>query len=62
MDATDLDKIVDKLLVFRGRMPMYEHHGNRYFNECTQEMYSKIDELIEFIDLYSKCGILGLNK
>jgi hypothetical protein len=62
MDATDLDKIVDKLMVFRGKLPMYEDHGNKYFNECTQEMYSKVDELIQFIDAYALCGILGRNK
>jgi len=62
MDPTDLDKIVDKLMVFRGRLPRYEDHGIHYFNECTQEMYNKIDDLLEFIELYSSSGIMGLNK
>jgi len=56
MDATDLDKIVDKLMVFRGKLP---DTYSGYVHECTQEMINEIDRLIEFIDLYSKCGVIG---
>lgn len=54
MEPTDFDKIADKLLVFRGRLPKYEDHGICYLNECTQELLRKIDELLELIDLYAQ--------
>ena len=55
MDATDLDKIVDKLLVFRGKLP---DTYSGYHHECTQQMINEIDRLIEYIDLYSKSGAI----
>lgn len=55
MEPTDLDKIVDKLLVFRGKIPP-KYTG--YHHECNQELINKIDELIEFIDLYSLSGVI----
>ena len=55
MELTDLDKIVDKLLVFRGKIPPA---FDGYHRECNQDLINRIDELIEFIDLYSRSGVI----
>jgi hypothetical protein len=57
MDSTDLDKIVDKLLVFRGRMPLKDNL-TWYQGECVDEMLQRIDDFIEAIDLFSRCGVV----
>ena len=60
MDSTDLDKIVDKLLVFRGRLPRFEDHPQLTWwqKECINEMYQRIADFIEGIDLFSQCGVV----
>ena len=58
MDATDFDKIVDKLMQFRGKLPKYEDGYTTHINSCTQQMLNEIDHLIEMIDLYSRSGII----
>ena len=57
MDSTDLDKIVDKLLVFRGRMPNKDNL-TWYQRECVDDMLQRIDDFIEAIDLFSVCGVV----
>ena len=58
MDSTDLDKIVDKLLVFRSRLPRVEDNPQLtwFQRECIQEMLSRIDDFITAIDHFSLCG------
>ena len=60
MDSTDLDKIVDKLLVFRGRIPRIEDHPELtwFQKECIREMNIRIDDFITAIDHFSLCGVV----
>lgn len=59
MNAQDLDEIVDKLMVFRGKMPRGENYLELtwYQRECIQEMLARIDEFIEIIDLFGLSGV-----
>ena len=51
MDSTDLDKIVDKLLVFRTRMPRLDDIGLTWWQkECIRETFHDINRLITTID------------
>ena len=56
MNPTDLDKIVDKLLVFRGRLPRVEDHPSLtwYQRECIDEMLCRIDDFIQTIDHFAE--------
>ena len=57
MDSTDLDKMVDKLLVFRGRMPLKDNL-TWFQRECVDDMLQRIDDFIEAIDLFGQCGVV----
>jgi len=51
MEASDLDKIVDKLLVFRTRMPRLDDAGLTWWQkECIRETFHDINRLITTID------------
>tara|TARA_A100001201_G_scaffold98201_1_gene84651 strand:+ start:1450 stop:1626 length:177 start_codon:yes stop_codon:yes gene_type:complete len=51
MEASDLDKIVDKLLVFRTRMPKLDNPSLTWWQkECLRETFHDINRLISTID------------
>ena len=51
MNPTDLDKLVDKLLVFRGRMPRSEDYPLTWWQKAVvDDTYAKIDDLIQTLD------------
>lgn len=56
MEASDLDKIVDKLLVFRARLPKIDNNGFKeslswWQKECIRETMHDINRLITTIDI-----------
>ena len=51
MNSTDLDKIVDKLLVFRTRLPKLDQSNLTWWQrECLKETHHDINRLITTID------------
>lgn len=51
MNPQDLDKIVDKLLVFRTRLPRQSDKGLTWWQkECLRETFHDINRLITTID------------
>jgi hypothetical protein len=59
MDSTDLDRIVDKLLVFRGRIPKRgEVPMTNFHIEANKRLIGFIDDLIEHIDLYGSLDLV----
>lgn len=59
MNCTDLDKIVDKLLVFRGRIPKRgDIPMTEYHIEANLVLISWIDDLIQHIDLYGSLDLV----
>ena len=51
MESTDIDKIIDKLLVFRGRMPRSEDYPLTWWQKAVvDDAYTKIDDLILTLD------------
>ena len=51
MEASDLDKIVDKLLVFRTRLPRLDNPSLTWWQkECLRETFHDINRLITTID------------
>jgi len=62
MDTQDYDKIVDKLMQFRGKLPdvgQLRHHMARM---TTDDMKNKIDRLLMYIDEYAKLDSAGWIK
>tara|TARA_Y100000004_G_scaffold196319_1_gene265957 strand:+ start:201 stop:389 length:189 start_codon:yes stop_codon:yes gene_type:complete len=62
MNSTDYDKIIDKLLVFRGRLPVSGILSDKTAQYYADELRNQIDELIERIDWYADCDNKGLIK
>jgi len=60
MESSDLDKIVDKLLVFRSRLPRVEDHPQLtwFQRECIQEMLWRIDDFIQTLDHFGQSGVV----
>jgi len=62
MNAQDYDKIVDKLMQLRGKIPVAGelklHHGR----VAARNLRVSIDNLIEDIDKYAELDILGWIK
>lgn len=51
MESSDIDKIVDKLLVFRGRLPRSEDYNLTWWQQtCVDETQMTIDGLIKTLD------------
>ncbi len=51
MNPTDLDKIVDKLLVFRGRLPRQEDYPLTWWQKAVvDDTLVTIDKLIKTLD------------
>lgn len=62
MDAQDYDKIVDKLMQFRGKIPHYGDVNERVAKCAVYELLKSIDNLLWQIDNYSKADSLGWIK
>ena len=62
MDAQDYDKIVDKLMQFRGKIPFYGDVNERVAKAAISELTKAIDHLLWQIDNYAKCDSLGWIK
>lgn len=59
MDNTDLDKIVDKLLVFRGRIPREgDIPMTKFHLEANHVLINWIDDFIQHIDLYGSLDLV----
>jgi uncharacterized protein (DUF1499 family) len=52
MNPTDYDKIADKLMQFRNRLPRYEF-TSRKARIITGELRQKIMDLLDAIDIYA---------
>lgn len=62
MESTDYDKIADKLMQFRGKLPdvgQLEHHMARM---VTINMKNEVDALLAYIDEYAKLDAAGWIK
>ena len=62
MDAKEYDKIVDKLLQFRGKIPQYGAVNDRFAKCAVYELNKKIDDLIWQIDNFAKSDLAELIK
>lgn len=55
MNPNDLDKIVDKLLVFRKKVrSMPTHELTWWQKNCLEEMNDQIDKFIKIIDMFGE--------
>jgi len=55
MDPTHHEKIVDKLMQYRGKIPKNHALGDRKAMWTCEQMKNYIDELILEIDAFAKC-------
>ena len=62
MDSTEYDKIVDKILQFRGKIPQYGAVNDRVAKCAVYELHKSIDQLLWQIDNYAKADALGWIK
>lgn len=62
MNPTDYDKIVDKLLVFRGKIPVDGTLLDSVAAYYCQELRQDIDFLIQRIDWFAESDAKGLIK
>lgn len=62
MDSTDYDKIVDKLLVFRGKIPVEGILTNDTAIYYAHQLRNHIDFLITQIDWFADTDSKGLIK
>jgi hypothetical protein len=60
MDAKDMDKIADKLIQFRSKVPHQGDLGSRIGKNSVIELKNKIDDLLWQIDNYASCNDKGL--
>lgn len=54
MDAAEYDKIVDKLMQFRGKIPDDTQLYNGNARRAARKLRVRIDNLLDAIDWYSK--------
>ena len=62
MGSTEYDRIVDKILQFRGKIPQYGAVNDRVAKMAVYELNKAIDQLLWQIDNYAKCDALGWIK
>jgi hypothetical protein len=60
MDAIHYEKIADKLMQFRGKLPKDAHLSTEFGEQTTARIQQKIQELLECIDWYADFDNLGL--
>ena len=54
MDPTHHEKIVDKLMQYRGKIPKTGHIGDLYSRTQCEAMRTNIDNLILMIEVFAK--------
>jgi len=62
MDAQEYDKIVDKLLQLRGRIPVSGTCKLHHAKVASRNLRVSIDNLLEDIEKYAELDILGWIK
>lgn len=62
MDPTHHEKIVDKLMQYRGKIPKTHHLGDPKAKIMMQMMRDQVDDMIELIDLLAKQFEMGMIK
>ena len=62
MDSTEYDKIVDKILQFRGKIPQYGMVNNGNTKKRIKHLLMKVDDLIFEIDLFAHYDAQGWIK
>ena len=62
MDAQDYDKMVDKLVQFRGKIPQNKHLRSNTARKAARNLRVSIDNIIQDIDNYAELDILGWIK
>jgi len=62
MEASDFDKIADKLIQFRGKIPQNAHLYGYYSRLAAKRLRVRIDNLLDAIDHYAKKDNLGWIK
>ena len=59
MEATDYDKIVDKLMQFRGKLPKTGHVFDPKAKLASQMMRDQLDDFILLIEEFAKLEQTG---
>ena len=59
MDPTHYEKIADKLMQFRGKLPKDYHLSTEYGQNRTDEMKQLIEHLLNELTQYSRADELG---
>lgn len=62
MDARNHEKIADKLMQYRGKIPKYAEVNDRVAKCAVWELTKAIDDLLWQIDNYAKADDLGWIK
>ena len=60
MDATHHEKIVDKLMQYRGKIPKNQHLSDKKAQFTADAMRILIDDTIQAIDSFAICYEKGL--
>lgn len=60
MDAKNHEKIADKLMQYRGKIPKYAEVNARIAKIMVRNLTTKIDNLLWEIDHFAKADDLGL--
>ena len=62
MDAKDFDKIADKLMVFRGRLPKQWDLSSEYAKERVNDMKDLIEHMLNELDQLARLEEMGWIK
>tara|TARA_B100000212_G_scaffold340003_1_gene319597 strand:+ start:1052 stop:1240 length:189 start_codon:yes stop_codon:yes gene_type:complete len=62
MDAKEYDKIVDKLMQFRGKIPITGNLNNDQAKVAARNVRNSIDNLLDYIDSLAELDALGWIK
>ena len=62
MDAQDFDKLADKLVQFRGKIPQNAHLHQYHSRIAAKRLRVRIDNLLDALDHYAKKDNLGWIK
>lgn len=62
MDAQEYDKIVDKLMQFRGKLPSDTHLTNKVAQDKAYMLRRTLDLLVERIDQFANMDARGWIK
>ncbi len=62
MDTIEYDKIVDKLVAFRAKIPQNHHLSSHMARNAARNLRVSIDNMLHDIDKYAELDILGWIK